>query len=618
MKTQSPELLARHTDLPVVPTPDPARVAQIAAALPEHPAWPLPSPRGLSGWRSLTGDAPFTELERLAAEIRCRPLEHIGREHFEAFHRTGVSAAWQAARVPLQERFTVLTAHAGVAPEGASPRALEELLTHFCGLFSWVSPFHDWLGRNYAGERPTVDIVVAGFAQQVARAVAALGPNLSADARTLVLSEMERRIFSVLRPAYAEGKDGSWWLNNESNWNVVCLCGSTIAALTLLPDRYDRALFVAGAELHVEKFLRSFEEDGACTEGINYWHFGFGKFMELAEACQRATGGVVNFWQREKVSAIARFGARYSLVPGVYPAFSDVTHDLPPPHPILGLVSRRFGLGQRDSEAAALASARFLIEFPAYLMEPAEWSAGDDRANTPAQHDWFPDSQIYLGRPGGSHSQLAVALKGGHNDQPHNHNDLGSFVIAVHGRPIITDMGAPVYDRDYFAEKRYDNPAACSRGHGVPVIDGHYQRAGRTAAGRVLRADFGAEEDTVVLDLTAAYAVPHLLSLTRTLTYSRRGDGAVRVEDHATFSTPGTLASGLVTFEPWLLPQPALLRLGYPGHQLDVTWESSAPALLSGEVIPVRLSSGNPPPSRWLITLPPALEAKLTLHFSPL
>ena len=618
MKTQSPVLLARHADLPVVPMPDPARVAQIAAALPEHPAWPLPSPLGLNGWRSLTGDAPFAELDQLAAEIRQKPLEYLGREHFEDFHRTGVSAAWQAERGPLVERFAVLTAHAGVAPDGASAHALHELLTYFCGLFSWVSPYHDWLGRNYAGERPTVDIAAAQFVQQVARAVASLGSALSAEVRTLVVSEAERRIFSVLRPAYAQGTDGSWWLNNESNWNVVCLSGTTLAALTLLPDRHDRALFVAGAELHVEKFLRSFEADGACTEGVNYWHFGFGKFIELAEACQRATGGVVNLWHSDKVSAIARFAARYSLAPGVYPAFSDVAHDLIQPHPILAVVSRRFGLGQRDSEAAALASQRFLIEYPAYIMEPAEWHAGADHATTtPAQHDWFPDSHIYLGRPGGSAALLAVALKGGHNDQPHNHNDLGSYVIAVRGRPIVTDMGAPVYDRDYFTEKRYDNYAACSRGHGVPVIDGTYQRAGRDAATRVLRADFGAEDDTVVLDLTAAYDVPHLLSLTRTLTYSRRGDGVVRVEDHAIFAKPATLASALVTFEPWTSPQADSMRLGSSGHQLSVTWQSSTPAVLSGAVAPVRLSSGHTPPSRWLVSLPPALEARLTLTFTP-
>ncbi len=618
MKTQSPELLARHADIPEVPKPDPARVAQIAASLPEHPAWPLPSPLGLSGWRSLTGDAPFAELDRLAAEIRSRPPEHIGREHFEDFHRTGLSTAYQAARVPLQERFVVLTAHAGVAPDGASPGALLQLLRHYCGLFSWVSPFHDWLGRNYAGERPTVDIVVAEFAQKIARAVAALGPALPPDLRALIFNEMERRVFSVLRPAYAEGKDGSWWLYNESNWNVVCLSGTTLAALTLLPDRHDRALFVAGTELHVEKFLRSFEADGACTEGINYWHFGFGLFSQLAEACHRATGGVVNLWKNDKVSAIARFGARYALAPGVYPAFSDVAHDLAPPHPILAFVSRRFGLGQHDSEAAALASTRFLTDFPASIMEPAEWSAGAGNISPPPQHDWFPQSHIYLGRPGRSRAQLAVALKGGHNHQPHNHNDLGSFVIAVRGRPVVTDMGMPVYDRDYFAEKRYDNPSACSRGHGVPVIYGTFQRVGRDAATRLLRAEFGAVEDTVVLDLTAAYAVPHLLSLTRTLTYSRAGDGAVLVEDHATFSQPATLASALVTFAPWSSPQANTLRLGSAGHQLAVTWESDLPSELSGDVVPVRLGSGQNPPSRWLISLPAALEAKLTFHFSPL
>ena len=37
----------------------------------------------------------------------------------------------------------------------------------------------------------------------------------------------------------------------------------------------------------------------------------------------------------------------------------------------------------------------------------------------------FPQSQVYLMRPGGGKDGIALGLKGGHNGELHNHNDVG-------------------------------------------------------------------------------------------------------------------------------------------------------------------------------------------------
>ena len=58
------------------------------------------------------------------------------------------------------------------------------------------------------------------------------------------MATMEQRIFAPLRESFHTGQ-GNGWLHAEMNWNPVCLAGPVGAALTVLPDRNDRALFAA-------------------------------------------------------------------------------------------------------------------------------------------------------------------------------------------------------------------------------------------------------------------------------------------------------------------------------------------------------------------------------------
>lgn len=51
--------------------------------------------------------------------------------------------------------------------------------------------------------------------------------------------------------------------------------------------------------------------------------------------------------------------------------------------------------------------------------------------------------------------QTAFAIKGGNNGEPHNHNDVGSFLYSIGKEEIISDLGAGEYTKDYFGPERY-------------------------------------------------------------------------------------------------------------------------------------------------------------------
>ena len=97
---------------------------------------------------------------------------------------------------------------------------------------------------------------------------------------------------------------------------------------------------------------------------------------------------------------------------------------------------------------------------------------------------------------------MYVVIKGGHNDESHNHNDVGSFMIYVDGKPVIVDAGNMVYTRKTFSAERYSLWNTRSMYHNVPLIgeDGE-QRDGKEYRATGIRWD----RETLILHLEDAY-----------------------------------------------------------------------------------------------------------------
>jgi hypothetical protein len=89
--------------------------------------------------------------------------------------------------------------------------------------------------------------------------------------------------------------------------------------------------------------------------------------------------------------------------------------------------------------------------------------------------EYLPDAQWYMVRK----PNYSFAAKGGHNEEGHNHNDVGNFVLATDNGQMIADMGAMEYTAKCFSSERYTLLQNSSRGHSVPIIDGKEQGSGR-------------------------------------------------------------------------------------------------------------------------------------------
>ncbi len=67
---------------------------------------------------------------------------------------------------------------------------------------------------------------------------------------------------------------------------------------------------------------------------------------------------------------------------------------------------------------------------------------------------WLPDTEVMVARDAAGRSDgFYLAAKGGHNDESHNHNDIGNFVVFIDGRPVLVDAGVETYTAKTFSNR---------------------------------------------------------------------------------------------------------------------------------------------------------------------
>ncbi len=165
---------------------------------------------------------------------------------------------------------------------------------------------------------------------------------------------------------------------------------------------------------------------------------------------------------------------------------------------------------------------------------------------------YFNAAGILTVRPGkGSKAILGAVLKGGKNNEHHNHNDIGSYTIAVGNEVLMGDPGSIPYTSKTFGPERYTYKTIASYGHPVPLVAGQQQIPGAEAAAKITRSDFSAGTDRFDMDITSGYNVPSLKNLTRKFTYERAGKGELNVQDVFSFSSPQSFETAIITRAAW-------------------------------------------------------------------
>lgn len=143
---------------------------------------------------------------------------------------------------------------------------------------------------------------------------------------------------------------------------------------------------------------------------------------------------------------------------------------------------------------------------------------------------WLASTEVLLARErAGTADGLTLVVKGGHNAEHHNHNDVGSFIVASDGVPVVVDAGRPTYTKATFSPERYDIWTMQSSWHNTPTIAGVDQSPGRAFAASAVVASISDAVSQLTLEIDGAYEVDEL-SWRRNVALDRDA-GVVRVSD---------------------------------------------------------------------------------------
>jgi hypothetical protein len=530
------------------------RAVEIVSFLPKQPFCVGKPITDRAAWEVL----PAGNIIKNAENTLKTPIQELPESLYKEFFQNGNRTNYQNARNRKYRRLIVFTLAECIENKGRFIVPLEATIRSICADPSWTLPAHDSNAEIYDGKTIHIDLVSADTSVELGLADSWLGDKLSPEIRALIRNNVERRTFQPYEQAVKSGNIGrNWWITGTNNWNSVCHADVVGAALTLIDDPVRRAWYIAAAEKFMKPFFNGFTPDGYCSEGMGYWNYGFGHFVELAEIVYQTTNGNVDFLTMPKVRNCALFGFRMEVAAGLFAAFADCSVTAKPDPLLVKYLSRRFQFGFNDYEKYQNRLGNLKATGVYCFPNSATKTPNVPATTTPLSElrTDFPDAGVMIFRPKvGETKQLAVACKGGHNAEHHNHNDIGSFTVMYAGTMPILDPGGEVYTRRTFSNKRYESKLLNSFGHPVPVINGQLQKIGRNAKGEIIAKKFSDQKDSCTINYVSAYGLKEIKKLERTFEFTRAEQGksnSLTVTDEIKLEPAGTLETALLTYESW-------------------------------------------------------------------
>ena len=371
---------------------------------------------------------------------------------------------------------------------------LESLWT-ICGEVTWVVPAHLPM-KDVRKFRRHIDLFSAETASYLAEIVYLIGDKLPEELKNLVVHEVTERVLDTYE------NDSFWWETLNSNWAAVCAGSVGMAYMQIAPERFEKVKERLLST--IDSYLDGYGDDGCCIEGTAYWEYGFGYFINFADMLYKFTDGKTDLLHSKKVENIAHYLQSVIMRKDILVSFSDSGREFDGIN--IGLYSYlrdTFGIQaptivkEIHNRYGSWCKLSFIVRnFMWSKPEHYESDTGVEKNFT----KYYKDAQWYITR----RKNYSFAAKCGHNGEEHNHNDVGSFILADDSGQLLVDLGCMQYTKENFGtQTRYTLLHNSSYGHSVPIIDGKAQMTGKEFFGTVINAD----ADEFVLEMQNAYGV---------------------------------------------------------------------------------------------------------------
>jgi hypothetical protein len=462
---------------------------------------------------------------------------------FKMFIETGSRIEFEKVYFEQRRRLTTFAIMVLLEPDNNEYlTALENTIWSVCDEYSWCLPAHllnrpeTSVEKNCSLYQPyqqgyTIDLFAGETAMALCEVLKLTEDYLNPLICKRIYQEVYKRIFHPYKDNEFE------WETQTHNWAAVCAGSIGAAALQLMDDVEELVIILDRVLPAIESYLKGFKDDGICLEGYGYWQYGFGFYVYFADLLKKRTTGKLDLFNSDKVHQIALFQQRCFLNQNIVVNFSDA---LPTATVFLGLshylgkIYNDFEVPERalrakysDDHCSRWAPAiRNLLWFDASAPEKP-WGSGTTFSR---------ESEWIISKHQSEFGSFSFAAKGGHNDEPHNHNDIGHFILQGHNEVFLKDLGSGLYTKEYFRENRYSFLCNGSQGHSVPIVNQKFQREGSVHHSTNCEVSLGDKVETFKVDIANGYGDVGLKKLDRKFTWMKYGLPKLILEDFYTFT----------------------------------------------------------------------------------
>lgn len=547
-------------------------------------AWiPFPAYSDRTGWDSLTG---CFKADIIAAGEMYLDYEWkvVKMSDYLEYERSGNRAVME---VPYHaNNHAIASLFEAELAEGQGrfiPQIMDGVI-HTCEMTSWALSAHiQALGPDGRALPRECDTILELTQGDVSQMLSWIYYYLH-DEFDKIHPEISRRLKSEivhreLDPYLSE--TGYWWMgyNPEgilNNWNPWCNSNALLCFMLIEDDPERLAQGVWKTMWSVDQYLNRIQGDGGIEEGPSYWGHSAGMTYQYLSALKLATGGTVNIFGADQIRSMGEYIVNSYVGDRWVVNFADASarggaDDF-------NLIYR-FGRAVDSRTMTGYAARMQLMQqtgpaptcnvfgFLESLSAAGEMAAADTEYAA-RDYVWYPETQFHYARNAGG---LFFAAKGGNNNESHNHNDAGSFILYADNVPVFIDAGVGTYTAKTFSGQRYDIWTMQSDYHNLPMINGISQRNGS----EYRAADVKSSRTAFSADIAGAYPEEAAVrSWVRS--YTLKG-GSLVITD--SFDLLEAAAPNRINFMTWGsvdVSTPGIVRISVQGRQMTLKYNASS------------------------------------------
>jgi hypothetical protein len=273
-----------------------------------------------------------------------------------------------------------------------------------------------------------------------------------------------------------------------NNWNIW-INSNLLAAYLVFAPVFSRAQ--AGVNKTIKsanRFLYFYADDGGCDEGPSYFGVAGASLLDYIEELSHITD-VSYLYNTEKIQNMAAYIYKTYIGKEYYVNYADAPPRVFAPAGTLERAGRNMGNDTLAAFSSYLQANKFCRRadisdrtFCFYRLLAGIFTARKDSGNSAFKVPslaWFPGIQVVTVRDrGDSPGGFFFSAKGGHNNESHNHNDVGNFLLYCDSVPVLADAGVETYSKFTFSAARYDLWTMQSGYHNLPALNGADQMPG--------------------------------------------------------------------------------------------------------------------------------------------